>query len=257
NAIKASEIEKDLREVDNAIGDVKAVESFVVDSLRFLGVQVDSTKEGYKVFATNIPQKLRNLLTDKTEIKISFKSPTPEGHKYIGRNHIFTEHLCQFIINAALQGADDSAARASVVRTRQLSKKTTIFQFRVRNVIAEMPTHREIVAEEMWPWGYRGSLDDNDFLSKDEALELLMTASPAENIEKEEQAWWLNEEMEWVRDEKVFREYTDPVALERAQSLVDSHSRVRKLMKTEKYEVVEPVLPMDLLGVYVLLPHTK
>lgn len=257
NAIKTSEIEKDLREVDEAIGDVKAVESFVVESLRFLGVQVDDTKDGYKVFATNIPQKLRNLLTKKTEIKISFKSPTPEGHKYIGRNHLFTEHLCQHMINAALQGAPDSAARASVVRTRQVSKKTTIFQFRARNVIAEMPINREIVAEEMWLWGYEGILDDEKFLSKEDALELLMNVSPSENIEKEEQVWWLSEELEWVNYDIEFRKHTDPVALDRAQKLVDSHSRVRKLMKTEKYKVVEPVLPMDLLGVYVLLPHTK
>ena len=93
NAIKANEIEADLKEVDEAIGDVKAVEQFVVESLRFMGVQVEVKKEGYKIYATNIPQRLRDLLTDKNDIQVSFKSPTPCGYKYIGRNHPFTEHL--------------------------------------------------------------------------------------------------------------------------------------------------------------------
>ena len=103
NAIKANEIETDLKEVDEAIGDVKAVEQFIVESLRFMGVQVEVKKEGYKIYATNIPQRLRDLLTDKNDIQVSFKSPTPAGYKYIGRNHPFAEHLSQYIINNALQ----------------------------------------------------------------------------------------------------------------------------------------------------------
>ena len=105
NAIKANEIEADLKEVDEAIGDVKPLEQFVVESLRFMGVQVEMKKEGYKIYATNIPLRLRDLLTDKNDIQVSFKSPTPAGYKYIGRNHPFTEHLSQHIINSALQGA--------------------------------------------------------------------------------------------------------------------------------------------------------
>lgn len=98
NTIKAHEIESDLQEVDEAIGDVKAVEKFIVESLQFMGVQVDIKKDGYKIYTTNIPQRLRDLLTDKNDIQVSFKSPTPAGYKYIGRNHPFTEHLSQHII---------------------------------------------------------------------------------------------------------------------------------------------------------------
>ena len=74
-----------------------------------MGVQVDTKKDGYKIYATNIPERLRDLLTDKNEIQVSFKSPTPTGYKYIGRNHPFTEHLSQHIINGALQTANNSA----------------------------------------------------------------------------------------------------------------------------------------------------
>lgn len=257
NAIKASEIEADLKEVDDAIGDVKAVEHFVTNTLRFMGVQVDAKMEGYKVYTTNIPQRLKDLLSEKMEVNISFKSPTPAGFKYIGRNHPFTEHLSQYIINSALQGNRNCAARAAVLRTAGVKQKTVLFQFRVRNVIAEQPANKQIVAEEMWLWGYEGDVNEKRFLDKETALNLLMTVKPTQNIEEGEKAYWLNEEMVWVLDENKFRQQTDKVALERANHLVESHTRFKKLVSGNNYKVVEPVLPMDVLGVYVLLPEIK
>jgi superfamily II DNA or RNA helicase len=257
NTIKATEIEADLKEVDEAIGDVKAVEQFVIEALRSLGVQIDSKKEGYKIYATNIPQRLRELLTEKSEVLVSFKSPTPFGYKYIGRNHAFTEQLSQLIINGALQSANNYAARAAVIRTKDVREKTVLFQFRVRNVIAEQRNNNEIVAEEMWLWGYRGRIGKRDFVEKEEAMSLLLSANASSNTELPEQAYWLNEELEWVNNETTFRSYTDEVALERANHLVESHSRFKKLVSGVKYKVVEPVLPMDVLGIYILLPELK
>lgn len=257
NTIKANEIESDLKDVDEAIGDVKAVEQFVVESLRFLGVQVEEKKEGYRIYSTNIPQRLKDLLTDKNEVTISFKSPTPAGYKYIGRNHPFTEHLSQFIINGALNHENNSAARAAVLRTSAVNQKTVVFQLRVRNVIAEQPLNKEVVAEEMWLWGYEGNVEQQHFISKEAALNLLMTARPVQNMEAAEQSQWINDEMVWVHEEKVFRQFTDSVALKRAEHLVESHTKVRNLVGGLKYKVVEPVLPMDVLGVYILLPVMK
>jgi hypothetical protein len=104
------------------------------------------------------------LLSDKTDIQISFKSPTPAGYKYIGRNHSFTEHLSQHIINSALQQATNSAARAAVLRSADVKQKTVLFQLRVRNVIAEQPSNKQIVAEEMWLWGYECEVGQKQFI---------------------------------------------------------------------------------------------
>jgi superfamily II DNA or RNA helicase len=255
NTIKALEIEDDLKEVDEAIGDLQAVERFVVDALGFLDVQVESKRDGYKIFATNLPQRLRDLLTDKNDILISFKSPTPTGYKYIGRNHLFTEQLCLHIMNSALQDATVRAARAAVLRSSQVTQKTVLFQLRVRNVIAEQPSNKEIVAEEMWLWGFQGEIGEKRFIDKENALTLLMNTKASQNIEQEEQVYWLDEEMEWVNDENLFRNETDAVALERAAHLVSAHAKFKKLVSGNKYKVVEPVLPMDVLGIYILLPE--
>ncbi len=257
NTIKVSEIEDDLKEVDEAIGDTKTVETFVVAMLHLMAGadRVITQKDGYKVFTTNIPQRLKDLLTNKPEINISFRSPTPAGYRYIGRNHPFVEHMSQTVINNALNGIDNSAARAAVLRTADVKEKTVLFQLRVRNVIAEQPSNREIVAEEMWLWGYRGELADRRFIEKQEAMDLLLTAQATQNLEVPEQEYWLGEEMEWVKDEVAFRSNTDAVALDRATHLVDAHMRFKKLVSGNRFKVVEPILPMDVLGVYILLPR--
>jgi len=48
NAIKANEIEEDLKLSDEAIGDPKTVERFITDTLNILfGVQISKDKQGY------------------------------------------------------------------------------------------------------------------------------------------------------------------------------------------------------------------
>ena len=46
----------------------------------------------------------------------------------------------------------------------------------------------------------------------------------------------------------------DGVAEERSKKLVEAHERFSALMGTSHFQVVYPVLPMDILGVYILLP---
>lgn len=255
HAIKATDVQENLKEIDEALGSVETVEQFVTGALRFMGVQVDKRIMGYKIYTINIPQRLRELLTDKTEILVSFKSPTPAGYNYIGRNHPFTEQLSQTIINNALNGIRGSAARAAVIRTSDVKEKIVLIQFRVRNVIAEQPANRQIVAEEMWIWGYSGVLGNRKYMGKEEALSLFKNAHAVSNVELPEQNYWLQEELEWINDEKRFRSITDPVAYERAVHLVDLHTGVRKLTGGSKCVPVEPVLPMDVLGIYILLPQ--
>ena len=137
HAIKAQEIEEDLRAVDEAIGDPKAVQDFVTSALsNLLGVQVIKEREGFGIVPGNLPPQLVDLLpAEPSCIKISFESPTPEGYHYLGRNHRFVEQLCQFVMANTLARQDKRAARTAVIRTRQVARKTTLLLFRCRNVI--------------------------------------------------------------------------------------------------------------------------
>ncbi len=138
NAIKAQEIEADLHEVDEAIGDPKAVEEFVTATLNnLLGAQVIKDAKGYRIVMGNLPPQLRELLPPDDPVKVSFQSPTPEGYHYLGRNNRFVEQLCQLVMANTLARVDKRAARAAVIRTRQVATKTTLLLFRCRNVIEQ------------------------------------------------------------------------------------------------------------------------
>src|SRR5690606_8237493 len=131
NAIKANEIEEDLRQVDEAIGDPGAVEAFTISTLQnLLGVQViPKAAHCYNLVAANIPGQLRELLPAKDVIPVSFLSPTPMGYHYLGRNNPFIEQLCQLVMANTINRVDKRAARAAVIRTGHVDTKTTLLLF--------------------------------------------------------------------------------------------------------------------------------
>ena len=52
----------------------------------------------------------------------------------------------------------------------------------------------------------------------------------------------------------TLRERFDELAEERSKHLVEAHERFSRLVDKKKFQVVYPVLPMDVLGVYILIP---
>jgi superfamily II DNA or RNA helicase len=255
NAIKAEEIEKDLKEVDEAIGDPRAVEDFVVSALNnILGVQVipDSKGRGHKLVLGNMPVALRSLLPESSEpLAVSFTSPTPEGFYYVGRNHRFVEQLCQLVMANTLAREGKRAARAAIIRTRQISTKTTLLLFRCRNVIEERKIQHQIVAEEMVLWGWRGTPEQKEFIDHAAAKSLLLAARASSDLSPQARTGFLENELRILKQlEKEF----SGVAEKQSVKLVEAHERFSALMDAKKFQVVYPVLPMDLLGVYILLP---
>jgi len=255
HAIKANEIEQDLRQADEAIGNPGAVEAFVTESLmNIFGVQIskDRKAHGYTLYTANLPPVLKSALPLENQLKVSFFSPTPEGYIYLGRNHVFVEQLCQYLMaNAISSNTAYGPARSAVIRCKDVSIKTTLLLFRVRNVIEETKGINQFVAEEMLLWGYRGSPSDNDILDSDEVKRLMDHALPSANISEQAKAGFLDNELE--NTSEMDKEF-DKIALERAEILIDAHERFRKVMGGKRFKVVEPVLPMDLMGVYILLP---
>lgn len=253
SSIKDYEIEEDLKQTDLAIGDPKAVEAFVVQSLNdLLGVQIVRDKKGYVLYTTNLPDVLSSTLTEDDALKVSFESPTPEGYIYLGRNHLFVEQLCQYLLaNSLSHNLRYGPARSAVIKCKEVESKTTILLFRVRNVIEEKSSKHQLVAEEMLLWGYRGNPSAQDFLSYEEAHDLLNKARPSEMMTPAARVSFLENELRNLPD---LKDQFDQVAFERAENLVEAHERFRRVMGGTRHQVVEPVLPMDVMGIYILLP---
>ena len=253
NAIKAPEIEEDLRTVDESIGDPGAVRDFVTGALADLfGVQVTTETKGFGIVTGNLPPQIGGLLPEDQIVKISFDSPTPEGYLYLGRNHHFVEQLCQLVMANTVAREGRRAARAAVIRTKQVEIKTTLMLFRCRNVIEQGKGGHQIVAEEMLLWGWRGSPNDRERLSHEQARSLLSEARASSNLSAEARASFLENELGLLGQlSEAFKE----LAEEQSKRLVAAHERFSALMDKQRYQVVYPVLPMDLMGMYILLPE--
>lgn len=254
HAIKAQEIEQDLREMDEALGDPRAVERFVTHALAdIFGAQCDPSKHGHRLHPGNLPASLKETLgANGQPILLSFESPTPGGHLYLGRNHPFVEQLCQLVMARTLDRAQRRAARAAVIRCAEVATKTTLLLFRARNLIEQTADNHQIVAEEMVLWGYRGSPADGARLSHDEAKSLLFAARPAAVLTPEARLHFLTDELRFL---PALQPAMDALAKARCEHLLEAHERFSRLVSKSRYQVVFPVLPMDVLGIYMLLPE--
>ena len=108
-----------------------------------------------------------------------------------------------------------------------------------------------LLCEEIVPLACTGAAEAPRWLSPEES-ERLLTARPERNL--------LPTALEQQLDLTLpalakLRAALEPVAQERAGAQREAHERVRAATRTKGRVAVEPVLPVDLLGVYVLLPR--
>lgn len=254
-SIMPEEVKKDLHEVDEAIGDVATLEAFVLASAKLLGANFDKIPGGYIFKKLNMDDWLASALGQGDKIHISFQSPTPQGFRYIGRNHRFVEQLCHRIIANSLdkERKGNKAARAAVFSTDAVNTQTTLIQFRVRNVIREVSKQHEMVSEEMFLWGYEQTPDGIVALDMDQCKKLLHTSS-ALDISTERQGIIFEKELQHF---KALHPDFIQVVVKRSDELVNAHTRFAKYIGAKRFEAVTPVLPPDILGVYVLIPNPK
>ncbi|MFZ1791008.1 MAG: helicase-related protein [Saprospiraceae bacterium] len=254
-SIMPDEVKKDLHEVDEAIGDVATLEAFVLAAAKQLGASIEKIQGGYIFKKLNMDDWMASALGQGDKIHISFQSPTPQGFRYIGRNHRFVEQLCHRIIANSLdkERKGNKAARASVFRTDSVNTQTTLIQFRVRNVIREVTKQHEMVSEEMFLWGYEQTPDGIHALDIDQCKTLLHTSS-ALDISTERQEIIFEKELKHFED--LHPDFI-AVVTKRSDELVNAHTRFAKYIGAKRFEAVTPVLPPDILGVYVLIPNPK
>ena len=254
-SIMPEDVKKDLEEVDDAIGDVATLKEFVISASKLLGASIDEVNGGFVFKKLNMDDWIASSLGTIDKIHIAFESPSPQGFKYIGRNHRFVEQLCHRVIANSLDKTrkNNKAARAAVFSSDDVSTQTTLIQFRVRNVIREVNKKHEMVSEEMFLWGYEQTAAGINALEMDQCKKLLHTSS-ALDVSTERQQIVFNKEIQHF---KMLHPDFIKVVTTRSEELVNAHTRFAKYIGAKRFEAVTPVLPPDILGVYVLIPNPK
>ena len=108
------------------------------------------------------------------------------------------------------------------------------------------------MAGEMLMWGWQGSGENRSFMTHEDARRLLIDAKATSNLSEQSIANFLTNELGLLSE--LEHQFVS-VAEEQSKRLVAAHERFSSMMDKQRYQVVYPVLPMDLLGVYVLIPE--
>lgn len=256
-ALKPEEVERELREMDSVLGDPYAVRKFVVDACQRLEIPLTQRKDDiWELNFNRLPEPIRermNMPTDKLPSngiwQITFTSPPPEGVDYIGRNHPLVTALATYLLEKAIDNAEDAPAqRCGAFVTDAVDTLTSIFILHLRFLLQE-EGKPPLLAEEGLVIGAEG-LTEVHWLETEEVLHLLDNATPTRNLSQQEQTEWVKEALD------LWKEKQDEIwsiVERRAKALQDAHRRVRRLLK-ESPVILRPHNP-ELLAVYVLVPH--
>ncbi len=252
----------DVREVAQEWASMQAAIGVGVDVERFV-TQAVRMHEGFVVHSDDyvelrLPNSapLREAVGGLDVVKARFALPVGDGQLYLSRTHPYVEGLAAYIVDAALDPLmNGKARRCGAIRTRAVKTRTCLLLLRLRHHIVAtrrgQDTHNELLAEECLVAGFQGAPDAAFWLPPAEA-EALLQAEPSGNLAPQQAANFVRQVVDGIGN---IRTYIDQLAVGRAEELLDAHRRVRTASQVTgtRYDV-RPQLPVDILGVYVLLP---
>jgi hypothetical protein len=195
------------------------------------------------------------------KLRLSFRAPARQGSLLLHRSHPLVVELADFVAERALSGLEpELAARASVIRTKAVSRRTQVLVLRLRHQLhqsrwtgKEYEALPDLLVEECLTVRVRG--DGLEPLDGAAALELL-EAPASGNIDPGQRQQWLQEA---IAERDGLQPALAALAERRADLAEEDHRRVREasLRSGESLRMrfrCEPTLPVDVIGLFVLLP---
>ena len=184
---------------------------------------------------------------------IDFHYPPTPCAQFIHRTHPLVAILADTLLEGALQDASPLAARFAVTVSADVSVVTTLFLLRLRHQFAyrKRETSRTLMAEETVAVALEGR--QNPTWMEDVAVLRLLDLTPSSNLND------ATAKKEIEQATAFFRANTshfESLAEQRSDALLADHRRVREAARDIGSYEVNPCLPVDLIGVYVLLPDT-
>ncbi len=246
-----------------ALGRHKDVEHFARESLRALGASVTSDRnvDGFVARTATLPVGLRDALPTGRREPLPFHRdlPVPRREALLARTAPHVGAVARFVLDAALDpsalapGVNRPASRAGVMRTGAVSTRTTLLVLRLRFHLDLPGTTglRKLVTEDALTVAFEGSPASAAWLDGD-ATEALLGAEPDANVPADAAAHALQRILDGLGD---LSGHLDRLADDSADQLLEAHRRVRTGGGIAKRGLkVEAAKPVDVLGVYVLLP---
>ncbi|MBF0561548.1 MAG: DEAD/DEAH box helicase [Alphaproteobacteria bacterium] len=262
-AIKPAEVLPEWQKTLKVLGNGSETRRFLERAMRRLRAPLEPTRHGFKASLHLLPPALRERLAGEgleDSLRFTFESTAKPCHIALHRSHPLVGIVAETMLEFALDGEADPNDPATLPRTgvwasEAVETVTTVALLRVRHrlEVTRREGKRLLLAEEATAIAWSGQPFTRT--AEDEAAMALLDA-PSKPV------------ADTVRDRMLASALTrlDEVgsdiaayATARAAVLAEDHGRIRRAAETEAARLrgtvtVTPVLPADVVGLYVLMP---
>lgn len=246
------------------LGGEEDVERFLKRAAIQLSAPLEATSKAganhWKLHTDSFPAAVRERLEGEGlvgTLRIDFHQPAAPGAQFIHRTHPLVSVLADYLLESALEGEAasdkvlDAVARAGAIFTEAVQVKTTVLLVRLRHqlTVTHQGQSRLLLCEETLTVGLPA--EEGRPLLEDEAARALMAAEPTRNMPPPLR----DQHIQRMLDQLDSHQPTlEALARKRAQLLLDDHRRVREAAQGRGEYRVTPSLPVDVMGVFVLIP---
>lgn len=258
-ALKPDEVLPEWRKMRALNGGPREVARFTERALKRLQAPLEPLHTHALLHADYLPEMMRERLGQRGisgTKKISFEDAPIPGVAYVGRVHPVVAVLAETLAEGALDPASAEGralGRAGVWRTGNVTQMTTLLLLRLRyKLVTSGRTNRLLLAEEATGLAFSG-MEQNVSLKAEEALSLL-EAEATSNLDEGARF----RQIEAARQRLgSYTNSIDAYAQHRAEALSVDHLRLTEAAGGGATVKVSPVLPADIIGLYVLLPEVN
>ncbi len=255
-AIRPDEVMPEWQKQQQALGTQEDVKRFVQSACSRLNAPLEKAKrQTYRLPTTRLPEALQQRLADEGLIKEGDKSVESKGlvldFAELHRSHPLVTVLADHLIETALQGETSITARCAATETDAVDTITTVYLLRLRHQLSYVRRKQpyQMMAEETVAVAAQGR--SNPVWLSNEGVAKLLESSPTSNLPLELIRREIQQSLEFAQ---AHQSYLEQLAKERAQVLLEDHRSVREAARDVGQYSVNPCLPVDVIGVYVLLP---
>ena len=262
HGLEPEAVAAELEQVRAAIGRNQDVARFFVEVLQAANVPVRANGRIEVRVGPETPRALRQATGQDEPFAGRFDLPLQEGEIYLGRTSPVVEGLASWVLDQALdpdaRDVPAAASRCGAIATSAVTARTTLLVVRFRyHLEAGRPGARAetVLCEETASLACTGPAESPRWIAAAES-ERLLAARPDRNLLPTAIEQQLGATLPAL---PRLRTALASVARQRADALLATHERVRRASRARRRGAgdrvaVAPVLPVDLLGAYVLLP---
>lgn len=255
--LKPDDVLPEWRKSAAALGNEEDVQRFVKRAMVKLGAGLEPYKNHFKAPLGELPPTLKERLAAEGlsgTVRVDFKQPAAQGATFIQRTHPLVVALADALLEQALDSqmnGADAVARAGAAFVAQVSLKTTVLLLRLRHQLTVTRDHqtRLMLCEETVAVSAAGAEALTE-LPLHQARELL-GAEASRNMPPVIRDRHIQQALDNL---PTWQPALEEIAKARAQALLADHRRIREAADARGSYQVTASLPVDVMGVYVLVP---